>query len=664
MKKIEKKRDEKKEKQKQKSNRQHSCQITATTLLALNKSHRTKYELPVADVVNFTPYIISQAIPTRASEIIQSGSGTVMCPFVRTLTPHLQTQIHIPFTSTEINSNSVKINSPSEDDKKSQQQNEVEPQIISSIYLEEDLPFVLDIKEYEMRLPFGLHSATKASIDGVHILLGGRTNGLHGFSSSQPNFAVSNQNTTAIVLDFTKKRVTVRSLLDPRLGLTLEQLEYLTVSAAQSIQDESRLYLVGGYGYCTNSGKCSTKPRFTALNLRTLSNWIRGKLLTITTKETIEIKPIIEIEIENEIFQVTGGEMLRFGQLFMLVFGQNYDGDYLAGGKQTYTQEIRRFVLDAREKLCALPPTLPLDGEEKANWHRRDFNIASYIDTNGYLSGIQFGGVFTPTQGVWTRPIRFSQFGDVLNHEIINNKNLTISNAALTTATTTLLDANANTIDINSDNNQKLPVVKLEETQPIVKRSNVKENENIIKPFGQAMNHYACASVILYSRKRATTYTIFFGGISYGYIDESTIHYTTDAQIPFINQCSVITTSQYGACKQFYLKTSFPHIPFPTLRLINSSFSSSIPLSLSSPSSISYFGTNAVFLIEKSLSRYISSTNQTSEIIDLDLIECNNKKTIVLGHIVGGIQSRAPNTTSRSDTQASDYIFEVYIRSK
>ena len=50
------------------------------------------------------------------------------------------------------------------------------------------------------KLPFGLHSFSFGVYKKYVLLVGGRLNGLHGFSSTDPNFSYVYQNISLVVL--------------------------------------------------------------------------------------------------------------------------------------------------------------------------------------------------------------------------------------------------------------------------------------------------------------------------------------------------------------------------------------------------------------------------------------------------------------------------------
>ena len=438
---------------------------------------------------------------------------------------------------------------------------------VSGIYPNAFLPFNMAIEQSSFRLPFGLHSAITASWKGVGLLIGGRWNGLHGFGHDplNPNFALATQNTAIIALDFESKRISTRSLADSSLGLLLAQIEALTVTAAQFYQHHQYLYIVGGYGYCTEEKKCTTKPYLTVIDVEALFSWV-------TTNSD---QGWIRAQIANKEFCVTGGELIRVDDgPFLLIMGQEYDGNYgEKNGKQKYTMEIRRFHFDPLTQSLEILP--PIQDPSDTIYRRRDFNVGPFVQDKLHIGAIQYAGVFTKDMGVWTEPVVLSSLG-----------------------------------------------IPLPPTTP----------------FYQAMNHYACAHVTLYSRRKRRTYIVLFGGISFGFFDSSTKLFTTDSEVPFINQCLCIQTAHDGTCSQYLIDAEFPSALFPSLQ-----------------NNLSLFGTNAAFFLASDAPRLSTA----DDIVDLDRFI--QQKRQLVGYIVGGIQSRLPNTHGRGDTQASDIVFPVRI---
>lgn len=157
-------------------------------------------------------------------------------------------------------------------------------------------------------------------------------------------------------------------------------------------------------------------------------------------------------------------------------------------------------------------------------------------------------------------------------------------------------------------------------------------NPNLPTTFKQAMNQYVCAATSIYSKKFGNMYNIFFGGLTYGFFSGGT--FETDSEIPFTNQVTTVQMDRNGNFTQYIMANEYPVI-------ISTDVNPGNPL---------LFGAGAYFIIDKVL-------EYPNHIISLD----NIRKPTVIGHIVGGIQSTVPNTSSQIDSSASPHIFKVTL---
>lgn len=120
-------------------------------------------------------------------------------------------------------------------------------------------------------LPGGLHSYVSAYHKSKFLFMTGRTNGMHTFNNQvvgNENFPASKQNTTVFLVDPENKKIFSRDLSES--GLTQHQIDLLSVTAAQNYQwptPKPTLYIVGGYGINSKTGKFSTKNTLTAIDI-------------------------------------------------------------------------------------------------------------------------------------------------------------------------------------------------------------------------------------------------------------------------------------------------------------------------------------------------------------------------------------------------------------
>jgi hypothetical protein len=436
------------------------------------------------------------------------------------------------------------------------------------------LDFTIKIEENSLNLPNGLQSFAVGIRDDEWLLLCGRSNGLHGFSNTDENFPVSNQNLTLYVVNIKKGKIWTRSLTDPLSGLEPNQIDYLSVTNAQYSQQHETLYISGGYGINSQTEKFSTKPILSIIDLKRLIRWVKNPDSDRVAANYIK-------QIKDEFFQITGGAMDIIDNNFLLVFGQTFQGSYSFNDPPTFTQvyshQVRRFHLhDDKVSKKSVDPVV-ID----PNYRRRDLSVMPRISTNskGKLeqSLVAYSGVFTPNDGIWTVPVEISSKGKTMMAD-----------------------------------------------------------PNLVQTFKQGMNNYACASVAMYSKKKQELYTIFFGGITYGYFDNGV--FTTDPEAPFTNQCTTVKINAQGQYSQYLMDDQYPTILSTT----------------SNPGNVLLFGAEAEFILHDEI-----KTIKGGKVIDYDRLKDGMN---LIGYIVGGIASTLPNTTTTSDTFASKRIFNVNIK--
>ncbi len=430
--------------------------------------------------------------------------------------------------------------------------------------------FQLQIVQADFSLPNGLQSYAWASYNGQWLFLAGRTNGLHDFSNTDDNFPPTAQNTDIYVVNPATGTTYSRSLYDPSSGLTQEQIDTLSVTSPQSEWNGDTLYITGGYGVITATGQFSTKDTLTAINIPGLMSWVINPSPGQTAAQYIR-------QISDPVFQITGGDMFQIDDdIILLVFGQNFTGFYFDESNGMYSEQVRRFRLkDDGVNLDV--KFLPAKPDEKKNYYRRrDLNIVPAIFHQGgsYQPGlIAFAGVFTLDTGVWTVPVEIDRHG-----------------------------------------------------KPHMEKPH--------KAFKQAMNHYQASNLELFSKKSKDMYSVLFGGISYGFIQNGA--FQVDEEIPFINEVTTIKRDNHGNYTQYLMNSSYPVILSTQ----------------SNPGNQLLFGAGSHFFMAEDMPVF------SNGVVDLDALGAN---PTVIGYIVGGIQSTLPNTNVITDSTASSYIFKVTI---
>jgi len=256
------------------------------------------------------------------------------------------------------------------------------------------LTFVINLTAVHAQVPFeiqlesdsinglpGLHSYAFGKHNGKWIIIGGRTNGLHGFQP--PNaFPYSGQNTRVYVVDPIAETVQSSDLS----VLNAAIFEQVISGNMQFIQRDTVLYFFGGYGYSVTAGDHMTYPGVVAINLPQLVNAVQlNQPITAAFRQ-----------LSDQRFAVTGGHVCAFGDTMALVFGHRFDGRYNPHNGpsfvQQYTEEIRRFTLN--DNGVSLSVGTYQTQSDTANFHRRDYNLAPIIDSNGNIVYMGYTGVF------------------------------------------------------------------------------------------------------------------------------------------------------------------------------------------------------------------------------------------------------------------------------
>lgn len=366
---------------------------------------------------------------------------------------------------------------------------------VSPIYSGANLPFQVSVELADFALPNGYHSGVKGIYEGKWLLLAGRTNGMHGFGPTD-NFPPSQQNTTVYVVDPLTRIVYSKDLTDSSSGLTQAEIDLLSVTSPQGYQRKSTLYMTGGYGVDTATGDFTTKPFLTAIDIPGLMEWVINPSPTVPARTSIRF-------LENPIFQVTGGYMARGdGNLMLLIFGQNFTGQYTTGSNGVYSEQVRRFYINDNGKTISVKIKKSLPEIRDPSYRRRDLNVIPIVrDLMGESvpSFVALSGVFTELGGIWTVPVM---------------------------------------ININGKSEMEDPLKT--------------------STFKQAMNNYAAPVLSMYSGHFGSTYMTLFGGLSFGYFDSS--GFQTDEEIPFINQITTVQYDQKAQFSQYLMDATYPVI--------------------------------------------------------------------------------------------------------
>ena len=249
-----------------------------------------------------------------------------------------------------------------------------------------------------------LQSYAAGTYDGDWILVAGRTNGMHSFSSSgTTNFPPEYQNTDIWVIDPTTKQSWSRSLNDTSSGITTSVLNALSATATESVQKNSTLYVAGGYLYDSSADNFTTYNTLTALDLPGVVNWVKGGAGSLASSVRQTSDPSLK---------VTGGSLnLAANGKALLTFGQDFEGPYTPNSNGAYTDQVRTFdIVDSGSALSVanVVTSTPADANR-----RRDLNIAPITTGSGGPALVALSGVFTSgsNPGAWTVPVEVKADG-------------------------------------------------------------------------------------------------------------------------------------------------------------------------------------------------------------------------------------------------------------
>lgn len=268
--------------------------------------------------------------------------------------------------------------------------------------------FTVQIEPFTISNAPSVHSYSwgKTS-DGKWIIIGGRIDGLH---RRQPfaAFLESDNNKNIYVIDPVGNQTWSASLIVLQSSL----YEQLQSTNQEFIQRENTLYVIGGYGYSATQNDHITYPNLTAINVDGLAMAvINGTSITSYFRQ-----------ITNSNLAVTGGQLGLLNDVFYLCGGQYFEGRYNPMGPnngpgfiQNYTDEIRTFEInDDGTNLSIVNYSAQNDTN---NLHRRDYNMAPQIFSDGTEGFTMFSGVFQHTVNLpWLNSVDVTAFGYTVNN--------------------------------------------------------------------------------------------------------------------------------------------------------------------------------------------------------------------------------------------------------
>lgn len=239
------------------------------------------------------------------------------------------------------------------------------------------------------------------------LLIGGRTNGFHGFSNYQ-DFPFKKANKFIYVYN------TATNKLDSMATALLPTMlrEQYTSSNMQHFQVGNYLYISGGYGEYHAKLPDSTYTTYSMLSRVNIAQIINAVL----TKNFIKFRTSV-VYAKDNLTASTGGEMYKLPDgKFYLVLGHRFYGMYSADtthGKtrQVYLDSVHVFKLTETPSSISITPgyrqyisdNLP---DNTTQFRRRDLLVVPAVQKGGKNVGLTvYGGVFTSSGLPFRNPI-------------------------------------------------------------------------------------------------------------------------------------------------------------------------------------------------------------------------------------------------------------------
>jgi hypothetical protein len=264
-------------------------------------------------------------------------------------------------------------------------------------------PFMISLEAITGTNIPGVHSYAFAQSGDKWLIVGGRTNGLHGLNSND-GFPSEYKNDNVIVIDTSTWNY---------FAADLNQLPYniadpMRSTNMQYIHEGDYLYMMGGFGYDSAASMYVTFPTLTAIHVNDMINAV------------INAQPIAAHvrQVADTNLQVCGGELGKIGSDYYLCFGHNFGGRYTDPPTplftQQYTERIKKFNLtDDGTTITLNNYTYQVDTN---NFHRRDLNVGPIVRPDGSFALEAYGGVFKKIQNLpFLEPITITAAGTTVN---------------------------------------------------------------------------------------------------------------------------------------------------------------------------------------------------------------------------------------------------------
>ncbi len=254
----------------------------------------------------------------------------------------------------------------------------------NNLFAQNTSPFNVLVKGKTINGLGGLQAYAWGAFQNEWLIVGGRLDGLH---RRQPfaSFDIAGNNDKIWVVNPLTKQVWSSALT--LLPISIQ--EQLSSTNMEFHQEDSILYIIGGYGYNTATASKITFPNISALNVPAIINAIKNN-----QPFTNSIN-----QIEDTSFAVCGGHLKKINSDYYLIGGNNFNGDYNPMGNptytQTYTNAIRKFRLHTSGNNITIQNISTTT--DPTALHRRDYNAVQQIMPTGEEGITAFSGVFQPT---------------------------------------------------------------------------------------------------------------------------------------------------------------------------------------------------------------------------------------------------------------------------
>lgn len=346
-------------------------------------------------------------------------------------------------------------------------------------------PFELELEEVSIDEFGGIQSYAFGQDDGKWLIVGGRLDGLH---ERQPwaSFDVAGHNNQLIVIDPVAKQKWTSELTSLPVGIQ----EQLSSTNMEFYQKGDYLYCLGGYGRSDVHDDHITFPNLTAIDVPQCID-------AVISNANIETH---FRQIEDSLFQVSGGKLKRIDDTFYLLGGHLFIGMYNPVGPdfamtfvQEYTNAIRPFTLEDDGSIITINHLESYI--DTLNLHRRDYNAEAQIMPDGSEGITMFSGVFQIDADL----------------PFLNSVNVT------------------------------------------------KDGYKVNNDFEQLYNHYHCPVLNLHSAQKNEMHSVFFGGLAQFYDDDEG-KLVQDDQVPFVKTIARVSRDKDGVMTEKKLAIEMPSL--------------------------------------------------------------------------------------------------------